>query len=164
MRTRSGCGNGGSRPSTPNGASVDVDLGSDEVVRLSARPHGAALVRPLARAILGAAAGGVCIWLGWDVHWIIAAVGAVALGLAALLALATVWEWERTEVLVTSGQVVVEYGLVRRRLATVDLSGGGPFELEQGLVGRMLGYGTLVAGGLEVPFVPVTQRRRRRQP
>ncbi|HVY62160.1 MAG TPA: PH domain-containing protein [Planctomycetota bacterium] len=89
---------------------------------------------------------------------VLAAAGAVVLGLAALLALATVWEWERTEVLVTSEQVLVEYGLLRRRLAAVDLARGEPVELEQGLAGRLLGYGTLVAGGLEVPFVPVHPR------
>jgi uncharacterized membrane protein YdbT with pleckstrin-like domain len=137
---------------------VNLDLESGEIVRLSSRPHGAALVRPLGRAILVAAVGGACIWVGWDVHWLLAAVGAAVLGLAALLALATVWEWERTEVLVTSEQVLVEYGLLRRRLAAVDLAGGEPVEVEQGLVGRLLGYGTLVAGGLEVPFVPVHPR------
>jgi hypothetical protein len=29
----------------------------------------------------------------------------------------------------------------------------GPVEVEQGVVGRVLGYGTLVAGELEVPYV-----------
>lgn len=128
---------------------------SDQIVRLSSRPHGAALVRPLTRAILAAAAGGACIWAGWRVHWVLAAIGAVVLGLAAVFALATVWGWDRTAVLVTNDQVLVEYGIVRRRTAVVELVIGDPVEVEQGMVGRMLGYGTLVAGGLEVPFVPL---------
>lgn len=112
-------------------------------------------MRPLTRAILAAAAGGVCIWAGWRVHWVLAAIGAVVLGLAAVFALATVWGWDRTAVLVTNDQVLVEYGIVRRRTAVVELVIGDPVEVEQGMVGRMLGYGTLVAGGLEVPFVPL---------
>jgi hypothetical protein len=34
-------------------------------------------------------------------------------------------------------------------------------EFEQGIVGRMLGYGTLVAGDFEVPYVPDARRIRR---
>jgi hypothetical protein len=30
-------------------------------------------------------------------------------------------------------------------------------EVEQGLLGRFLGYGTLVAGNLEIPYVPRAQ-------
>ena len=34
----------------------------------------------------------------------------------------------------------------------------GPVEVEQGLLGRMLGYGTVIAGDLEVPYVPDPRR------
>lgn len=121
---------------------------------MSARPHGVALVRPLAGALLAAGAGATCIVLGSPVHWTLALVGAVGLGLAALSALAAVWRWDRTSVVLTTRKLFVAYGIVRRRAAAVRLDRIQTVEIEQGLLARVLGYGTLVAGDLEIPHVP----------
>ena len=124
-----------------------------EELRLNARPHSVALARPLGRALVAAAAGGVCVVLGSSVHWTLAVVGAIALALAALLALAAVWQWDRTEVVLTTEKLFVVYGILGRRAAAVRLDRIQTVEVEQGLVGRVLGYGTLVAGDLEIPYV-----------
>jgi uncharacterized membrane protein YdbT with pleckstrin-like domain len=124
-----------------------------EQVRLNTRQHGVALARPLSRALAAAAAGGVCVVLGSRVHWALAAVGAGALALAALHALAAVWQWDRTEVVLTTEKLFVVYGIVKRRAAAVRLDRIQTVEVEQGLAGRVLGYGTLVAGSLEIPYV-----------
>ena len=124
-----------------------------EEVRLSARPHGAALVRPLAAAVLGALAGAICVILGMPVSVWLAVFGAVVVALAALLAFATVLQWDRTSVVLTSQKLFVVYGVVRERVAGVMLD-GVPVEVEQSLMGRALGYGTVVAGDLEIPHVP----------
>jgi len=42
----------------------------------------------------------------------------------------------------------------RRRSSSVRLRAVENLELEQSLVGRVLGYGTLVAGSLEIQHVP----------
>jgi uncharacterized membrane protein YdbT with pleckstrin-like domain len=124
-------------------------------MQLNARPHGAALVRPLAKAGLGALAGTACIVLGGDVHWVFDALGVAALGLSALLAATAVLGWDRTDVLLTGDLLRVRWGVLRRRTAEVRLARDELIEIEQGLLGRLLGYGTLVAGGIEVPYVPV---------
>lgn len=124
-------------------------------MQVNARPHGVALVRPLAKAAVGALAGTASIVLGGDVHWLFEALGATALGLSALLAATAVLEWDRTDVLLTGDLLRVRWGVLRRRTAEVRLGRDEPIELEQGLLGRLLGYGTLVAGGIEVPYVPV---------
>lgn len=124
-------------------------------MQLHARPHGVALVRPLAKAAAGALAGGACIVLGGDLYWIFDVFGAAVLGLSALFAAVSVLEWDRTEVLVSSDLLRVRWGALRRRTAEVRLEPGDVVELERGLLGRLLGYGTLVAGGIEVPYVPV---------
>ncbi len=124
-------------------------------MELWVRPHGAALVRPLTRAVLLAAAGGAGVLLGSGIHWGIATLGALAVTLGALLALATVWGWERTTVVLSGEALEVSWGIARRHVARVTLDRGAPIEIEQGIVGRILGYGTLVAGELQVPYVPL---------
>jgi len=128
-------------------------LDPGEEVRLHARPHGVALVRPLLTAVLGALAGATCVLLGAPVSAWLAVFGAAVVALAAALAFATVWQWDRTSVVLTSRKLFVVYGIVGRRMAGVNLE-GVPVEIEQSIAGRALGYGTLVAGDLEIPHVP----------
>ncbi len=127
-----------------------------EHVRLEARPHGVALARPLARALVLAVTGGGLVYFGSLVSWALGAVGAAEIAASALLALAEVVRWERTLLVLTSEKLLVVYGVVRRRGAAVRLSRVAPIELEQTLPGRVLGYGTLVAGDLVVPYVPAS--------
>ena len=127
---------------------------AEEAVRLDARPHGIALVRPLLRAILVAAAGVALVAYGLPRAWPLGVAGAAALGLAALAALRAVVAWDRTRLVVTSARLVVRHGVLLRRTVTADLPPGGAVEVEQSVLGRVLGYGTLVAGDLEVPHVP----------
>ena len=112
--------------------------------------HGIALVRPLSRAFVLALAGGACFFAPWTA---LAALGAALLALAAVIAVVGVTRWDRTHLAVTKNAFVVEYGFVRRRSASVSLN-GTVFELERTVPGRILGYATVVAGELEIDFVP----------
>lgn len=126
----------------------------DERVCLEERRHVVVLAGALARAGALAAAGIALLLLGWPVS-----LGApVALGLAAAIVVGAVWRWERTRLVVTTEKLVVVHGTLRRRSASVRLSRVGAVELEQSLLGRVLGYGTLVAGELEIPYVPHARR------
>jgi membrane protein YdbS with pleckstrin-like domain len=118
-------------------------------IRLNARPHGVVLAAPLAKSLVLAVGGGVLLALGWPASGF----AVVPLAVAAAIALGAVWRWERTRLLVTDDEVTVVSGSVRRRSATVALDRVGPVEVEQGVLGRLFGYGTLVAGDLEVPHV-----------
>jgi len=112
------------------------------------------LAGALLRAAVLVPAGAALLAAGWP--W---SVGApLPLGAAALLVLGAVWRWERTRLVVTTEKVVVVQGTVRRRSASVPLSRVGAVELEQSLPGRVLGYGTVVAGDLEIPYVPRARR------
>ncbi len=71
-----------------------------------------------------------------------------------MLALGAVWRWDRTELVLTSEKLFVVHGVLSRRAAAVRLSRVGAVEVEQSLLGRVLGYGTLIAGELEIPYVP----------
>jgi uncharacterized membrane protein YdbT with pleckstrin-like domain len=131
-----------------------------EEVRLDARPHGVALVQPLLRPLALAGGGAVLIVVGQE-FWIAGIAGAALLVLAALLAFRAVLRWDRTRLLLTSKKLTVVYGVARRRSASVALVHAPALEFEQGILGRMLGYGTLVAGDFEVPYVPDARRIRK---
>ncbi len=128
----------------------------EEHVCLDARRHTIALARPLSRAVLLAAAGILLLALPWPVP----AAGAAVLAVAALGALLAVARWDRTRFVVTTEKVFLVHGLTRRRAAAVMLRSLDLVELEQTLPGRVLGYGTLQAGPLEVEYVPHARRVR----
>jgi uncharacterized membrane protein YdbT with pleckstrin-like domain len=109
-----------------------------EHVYVDSRRHGIVLVKPLSRALVLAGLG--CAGL--------------LLGVAAAIAGGAVWRWDRTHVVVTSEKLFVAHGTLRRRAAAVHLARLGAVEIEQSLLGRLLGYGTIVAGELEIACVP----------
>ena len=117
---------------------------------IEAHRHGVALARPFLRALLLALGGAACFLAPWPV---VAAVGAVLMALAAFIAVVAVLRWDRTHLAVTGSALVVEHGLLSRRTASISLN-GTVFEVERTLLGRILGYGTVVAGELEMDYVP----------
>ena len=121
----------------------------EEHVFLDARRHGVVLVRPLSRALAFAVLGVT----GFAIGWPLSLAGAALLVVAAAVALAGVWRWDRTHVVVTAERLFVAHGVVRRQSATVTLARLGPIEVDQSLLGRLLGYGTVVVGDLEVRYV-----------
>jgi membrane protein YdbS with pleckstrin-like domain len=123
---------------------------SEEQVYIDARRHCIVLVRPLARACILAVIGSVGFLIGWPAS----AAGAVLLLVAAGGAVAAVWGWDRTHVVVTTEKLFVVHGFLRRRAAAVRLAKVSTVELEQSILGRLLGYGTVVAGDLEIRCVP----------
>jgi uncharacterized membrane protein YdbT with pleckstrin-like domain len=125
-----------------------------ERVRLESRPHTVALAWPLGRALLAAAIGaGFLLGSPRAGVWL-AVVGALVVAAGAVRALFDVWRWDRTHVVLTDEKLFVVHGLAQRHAAAVRLARVGAIEVEQSVLGRMLGYGTIVAGNLEIPFVP----------
>ncbi len=125
-----------------------------EKICLEERRHPVVLLGPFARALGLAAVGLGLMAIGWP-----ATIGGVLLQAAgAAIALRAVWEWERTRLVLTTEKLFVVHGTLRKRAAAVRLSRIGAVEIEQGLLGRMLGYGTIVAGDLEVEYVPEPRR------
>jgi hypothetical protein len=123
---------------------------SSEQVLYETRRHGIVLAGSLSKALVLAGGGAALVALGWPYS----AGGVIVMAVAALIALRAVWRWDRTKLVLTGDQLYVVSGVLRRRSATVRLSSLGAVELEQTLPGRLLGYGTLIAGELEVDFVP----------
>ena len=119
-------------------------------IYLDSRRHGILLVPPLLRAFVIAALGGflVSLWSPLPLG------GAALVVVAAAYASRAVWSWDRTHVILTDDQLALVRGTLRRRTAAVRLERVGAVEVEQSLLGRLFGYGTLVAGPLEISYVP----------
>jgi uncharacterized membrane protein YdbT with pleckstrin-like domain len=121
-----------------------------ERVCLDERRHVIVLALPFARALGVAAVGIGLMAIGWP-----ASIAGVALQVVgAFIAVRAVWNWEQTRVVLTTDKLFVVHGTLRKRAAAVRLARIGAVEIEQGLVGRLLGYGTIVAGELEIEYVP----------
>jgi len=119
-------------------------------VLLETRLHGIVLGGSVIKALVLACVGAALLALDWP--W--SAGGVVAMALAALVALRAAWRWDRTKIVVTSDRLSIITGVLRRRTASVRLSSLGALEIEQTVCGRLFRYGTLIAGDLEVDFVP----------
>jgi uncharacterized membrane protein YdbT with pleckstrin-like domain len=121
-----------------------------ERVCLDARRHGIVLARPLAQAVGLAVLGGILL----TQFWALALLGAVAIAVGALTALRAVWRWEWTRFVITTERVYLAQGSLHRRAKAVRLKAIDAVELEQSAVGRLLGYGTVMVGPLEIEHVP----------
>jgi len=120
-----------------------------EKICLEERRHAVVLAGPFVRALGLAAVGIGLMAIGWPAS----IVGVLLQGLAAAVALRAVWNWERTRVVLTTEKLFVVHGTLRKRAAAVRLSRVGAVEIEQGLIGRVFGYGTIIAGDLEIEYV-----------
>jgi uncharacterized membrane protein YdbT with pleckstrin-like domain len=125
-----------------------------ERVCLDERRHAVVLAGPFARALGLASVGIGCMAIGWPAS----IAGAALQAVGAAIALRAVWDWERTRVVLTTEKLFVVHGTLRKRAAAVRLSRVGAVEIEQSLLGRLLGYGTIVAGELEIMYVPEPRR------
>jgi uncharacterized membrane protein YdbT with pleckstrin-like domain len=125
-----------------------------ERVCLDERRHVVVLAGSFVRALGLGVVGIGCMAIGWP-----ASIAGVLLQVGgAVIALRAVWKWERTRVILTTEKLFVVHGTFNRRAAAVRLSRLGAVEIEQSLVGRLLGYGTIVAGDLEIDYVPEPRR------
>lgn len=113
--------------------------------------HGIVLLRPLVRSLLLATAGVGCFLIPWRPA---AFAGAALLALAAFLIVVAVARWDRTHLVLRGDEFTVVHGVLRRRSVRVRIEPGHPVEVERSLLGRILGYGTLITGELEVDAVP----------
>ena len=125
-----------------------------ERVCLDERRHVVVLAGSFVRALGLAVVGIGCMAIGWP-----ASIAGVLLQVGgAGIALRAVWKWERTRLILTTEKLFVVHGTFHRRAAAVRLSRLGAVEIEQGLLGRLLGYGTIVVGDLEIDYVPEPRR------
>jgi uncharacterized membrane protein YdbT with pleckstrin-like domain len=122
-----------------------------EQVCLDARLHGVVLARPLTRSLSLVALGMFALLVPWAAA---AVLGAMLIAAGAAFTLRAVWQWERTRVVVTTQKVYVVNGTLHRRAKAVRLQAVDAVEIDQSLLGQLLGYGTVVVGPLSIGHIP----------
>ena len=129
---------------------------AEERICFDVRRHGVVLMRPFVWATALTIVGMFLLAMPWPVP----VAAPLAIGVGAISALAAVWRWDRTRFVVTTEKVFLVQGVTRKRASAVRLRGLRSISLEQSLAGRLLGYGTLHAGPLEVEHVPHARQAR----
>jgi uncharacterized membrane protein YdbT with pleckstrin-like domain len=122
----------------------------DEEICLDSRLHGAVLARPLMRSAMLVVLGIGALLVPFTPA---AVAGALLIGAGALFTLRAVWQWERTRLVVTTEKVYLLNGTLHRRTRAVRLQAVDAVEIDQSLVGQLLGYGTVVVGPLTVGHI-----------
>jgi len=88
-------------------------------------------------------------------HWIIF----VSLKAILTLFIIPLIEFSTSEFAITNKRVIIKVGLISRRTLEMNLSKIESVVVNQGILGRMLGYGTIVVvgtGGTREPFAYIT--------
>ena len=135
---------------------VDENLISGEEVRYRARLHWTALAHWHALAIFLVAAGIALIVLGVMRDLIGATIsGGVLLAVAIIVLVSANVLRSSAEFAITNKRVIVKTGIVQRRTTELFLAKIETVGVDQGLIGRMLDFGTIRisgTGGTTEPF------------
>jgi uncharacterized membrane protein YdbT with pleckstrin-like domain len=114
--------------------------------------HWSVMFWPIVMALL-LAAGGVACLAQKDQNFTIA--GAALLVVAILVAMVAAVRRNATEIAVTNRRVIIKTGIASRRSLEIMLGKVESIGIDEPLMGRMLGYGTVVihgTGGTPEPF------------
>jgi uncharacterized membrane protein YdbT with pleckstrin-like domain len=128
---------------------VDKHLITGEHVVERVQLHWIVLAGPSLAAILGA------FLVGYTIQWPRSpsqaqawVMARIVFGIAGVVLLARVIRWCTTECVLTNKRLVVKTGWLRRDLVEIWLTKIEGVQLHQTIVGRLLGYATLVVTGL----------------
>lgn len=98
--------------------------------------------------------GHVSLWSMW--HLI--ALGIVllpALGLGLIFIGMAYVRYKTTELAITTRRVIVKHGFIRRRTVEININKVESIQVDQGILGRMFNFGTLVIAGAGDPQAPI---------
>ena len=137
---------------------VDQALSQGEVVRFVARKHWIVLATPVLQLVVAL----ILTWFGYKIGdlwtwfgWLINKLGLILLAIGALQFLAAWLTRATTELAVTNRKVVGKWGLIARRTIEQRLEKIDSIEVEQSILGRILGYGTVEVRGSGVTMTPL---------
>jgi hypothetical protein len=135
------------KPPTPG---VPYDLNPGETLVCRTHFHLIVLFWPVVFAILLSIPGVVALIAvpapggSTGGTWLLAGVGLFFVGLAIAKGFTAYLRWESREVVLTNRRVILISGIVRTEMKTIELEGVESATLRERLLGKVLGYGTVV--------------------
>jgi len=99
--------------------------------------------------------GHISLWSLW--HLI--AVGVLllpAFGLGLIFLVIAYVRYKSVELAVTTKRIIVKHGFVRRQTIEINLNKVESIQVEQGLLGRVFNFGTLIVSGTGTAHAPLT--------
>jgi uncharacterized membrane protein YdbT with pleckstrin-like domain len=91
--------------------------------------------------------------------WHLIALGIVLLplfGLGLIFLVMAYVRYRSTELAVTTKRVIVKHGFIRRQTVEINLGKVESIQVDQGVVGRLFDFGTLVISGTGTSHAPIT--------
>ena len=99
--------------------------------------------------------GHVSLWSLWH----ILALGVVLLpvfGIGLIFLVVAYVRYKSVELAVTTKRLIVKHGFVRRQTVEINLNRVESVQVEQGLLGRLFNFGTLIVSGTGTSHAPLT--------
>lgn len=99
--------------------------------------------------------GHISLWSLW--HLLVFGVVLLpALGLGLVLLAVAYVRYKSTELSVTTKRVIVKHGFIRRRTVEINLNKVESIQVDQGVLGRVFNFGTLVVSGTGTSHAPIS--------
>ena len=99
--------------------------------------------------------GHISLWSMWHLIAVgVVLIPAIGLGLV-FLAVAYV-RYKSTELAVTTKRVIVKHGFIRRQTVEINLNKVESIQVDQGVLGRVFSFGTLVISGTGTSQAPIS--------
>jgi uncharacterized membrane protein YdbT with pleckstrin-like domain len=137
---------------------VEQSLGEGEVVRHVAHTHWVIFVVPILQLLIAL----VLIWIGYKIDdvwarlgWLMRVLGFLVFAFGTLHLLRAWLIRVTTELAVTDRKLIGKWGLISRRTIEQRLDKVDSIEVEQTILGRILGYGTVEVRGSGVTMTPL---------
>jgi uncharacterized membrane protein YdbT with pleckstrin-like domain len=118
-------------------------------VRMSSYVEGA-LVKDEKVVLLGH----ISLWSLW--HLIVFGVVLLPVGIGLILLVIAFVRYKSVEVAVTTKRIIVKHGFIRRQTVEINLDKVESIQVEQGLLGRLFNFGTLIVAGTGTSHAPLT--------
>lgn len=99
--------------------------------------------------------GHISLWSMW--HLI--ALGLVLLpvvGLGLIFLIMAYVRYKSTELAVTTKRVIVKHGFIRRQTVEINMNKVESIQVDQGILGRVFDFGTLIISGTGTSHAPIT--------
>lgn len=98
--------------------------------------------------------GHISLWSLWHLM-VLGLVLLPALGLGLVFWIMAYVRYKTTELAITTRRVIVKHGFVRRRTVEININKVESIQVEQGILGRLFDFGTLLIAGAGDPQAPI---------